>query len=128
MCCCMPVNLVASHFTTKQIAAHSFSFFRSSLTCSLILSSFAPVSPNPGMSHIKRGENTYPAMIGITDDRGNKVLLGLAIALKSHQYFLPIIGNTDYRCISKPIIYLSDIRLVFSSRNIFDKRNNKLSL
>ena len=41
-----------------------------------------------------QNENTYPAIIGITDDRGNKVFTGFSNNLKkSHQCFLPIIGR-----------------------------------
>ena len=44
-------------------------------------------------------------MIGITDDQGAMCFLGLVLAIKSHRCFdcfLPIIGDTDDRCISKP--------------------------
>ena len=38
-------------------------------------------------------ENTYPAMIGITDDQGAMCFLGSVIAIKSQQCFIPIIGR-----------------------------------
>ena len=43
-------------------------------------------------------------MIDITHDEGAMCFLGLVIAIKSHQSFLPIIGDTDDRCTSKPFV------------------------